>query len=125
MGTSAQVVPAPAAAVVEVRNPNTAVSKPAIPGSYQERGMKILVTGFTTRMSGDGSKNFYLSTSFLLAEILTKHLGHEVEHRKVVPGEDLEKYDLVLLGICPVGSFAARADYVAGSAWAFENARCR
>ena len=49
--------------------------------------MRILMSGFTTRMGGDASKIFYLSTSFLLAEILFKHLGHEVEHRKIMPGE--------------------------------------
>ncbi len=88
------------------------------------------MTGFTARMGGDQTKNdpssskYYLSTAFLLAEILTHHLGQKVEHRRVQPGDDLSKYDLALLGINPLGSPADRADYVAGTAWAFARARC-
>lgn len=89
--------------------------------------MKILLTGFTTRMGGQPAKNEeknYLSTSFVLAEILSKHLHHEVDHRKVLPGEDFNKYDLAILGICPIGSAADQTAYISGTAWAFANVRC-
>jgi hypothetical protein len=89
--------------------------------------MKILMTGFTTRMAGKPAtkpEKDYLSTSFLLAEILREQLGHDVDHRKVTPGEDLSQYDLAILGICPTGGPAERADCVTGSAWTFTHARC-
>lgn len=84
--------------------------------------MKVLITGFTTRMvNSQRLKNNYLTCEPVLAEALGQHLGHEVDHRAVTPGEDLDKYDLAILGICGIQSRAAA--HAAGTAWAFETAK--
>jgi hypothetical protein len=85
--------------------------------------MRVLMTGFTTRMvNSQKLKNNYLTCEPLLAKALTE-LGHEVDHRKVTPGEDLSQYDVALLGICGIQSRTAAA--ANGTAWAFENVERR
>jgi hypothetical protein len=85
--------------------------------------MKILLTGFTTRMvNSQNLRNNYLTCEPSMIEILNG-LGHTVDHRKVTPGEDLSQYDVSILGICGIQSrVAAHAN---GTAWAFETANRR
>lgn len=86
--------------------------------------MKILITGFTSRMvNSQKLKNNYLTCEPLLAQILREQLGNEVDHRAVSPGEDLHQYDLAILGICGIQSKPAA--YAAGTAWAFETVKNR
>jgi hypothetical protein len=79
--------------------------------------MKILLTGFTQRMTNSQKLRYdYLTSVYILRDAL-RRLGHEVDHRPVTPGEDLSGYDRALVGIGPTKSFTAR--FVPGSAWAY------
>jgi hypothetical protein len=88
--------------------------------------VKILITGFTSRMiNSQRTAMTYLTAEPLLREILSKQLGHDVDHRRVTPGEDLSKYDLAILGICGIQTPAAAAANAAGTAWAFQKVKSR
>jgi hypothetical protein len=83
--------------------------------------VKILITGFTSRqVNSQKLRQDYLSVEAILPEVL-KSLGHEVEHRKVVIGEDLSGFDLALIGICPLSKQAAY--YAARAAYAFQEVK--
>ncbi len=73
--------------------------------------MKILVTGMTPTQSGRPGRFQWLIVPALFAEAL-RLAGHEVEHRATVPNEDLTSYDVILVGLVPPGSIAARHVYV-------------
>lgn len=70
--------------------------------------MKILITGYTTRMFGSQRiQGDYVTFSFLLEDIL-KEMGHEVERRKVTVGEDLTyKYHFAFCGVAPLSSMTS------------------
>lgn len=63
--------------------------------------MKLLITGMTNLQAGEITrrKRDYLSSVFILKDILEKTKGVEVEHRPIQFGENLKKYDLVLIGL--------------------------
>jgi 2-polyprenyl-3-methyl-5-hydroxy-6-metoxy-1,4-benzoquinol methylase len=73
--------------------------------------MKILVTGMTPTQSGRPGRFQWLIVPALFTEAL-RLAGHEVEHRATVPDEDLTSYDVILVGLVPPGSIAARHVYV-------------
>jgi 2-polyprenyl-3-methyl-5-hydroxy-6-metoxy-1,4-benzoquinol methylase len=73
--------------------------------------MRILVTGMTPTQSGRPGRFQWLVVPALFAEAL-RLAGHEVEHRATVPNEDLTPYDVILVGLVPPGSIAARHVYV-------------
>lgn len=70
--------------------------------------MKILITGYTTRMHGSQRiQGDYITFSFLLEDML-REMGHEVERRKVTVGEDLTyKYHFAFCGVAPLSSMTS------------------
>lgn len=70
--------------------------------------MRILITGYTTRMFGsDRVQGDYITFSYLLEAIL-KSMGHAVERRKVTVGEELQYvYDFAFCGIAPLSSMTS------------------
>lgn len=70
--------------------------------------MKILITGYTTRMWGSTrTHGDYITFSFLLEDIL-KEMGHDVERRLVSIGEELTYvYDFAFCGVAPLSSMTA------------------
>lgn len=85
--------------------------------------LRILMTGFTTRMFNSANlKDKYMTSEPKLAQLL-RELGHDVDHRKVTPGEDLSRYDVAVLGIHKIQSLGSTgAD---GTAWAFASIKRR
>lgn len=73
--------------------------------------MRILITGMTPTQCGRPGRFQWLVVPALFAEALRK-AGHEVEHRACTPNEDLTPYDVILVGLVPPGSIAARHVYV-------------
>jgi hypothetical protein len=70
--------------------------------------MRILITGYTTRMWGSNrTQGDYVTFSFLLEEIL-KSMGHEVHRRQILIGEHLFKeYDFAFCGVAPLNSMTS------------------
>src|SRR5215469_9725698 len=70
--------------------------------------MKILITGYTSRMNGSTRLHYdYVTFTFLLEDMI-KELGHEVDRRQVVIPEHLsEMYDYAFCGIAPLSSLSA------------------
>jgi len=69
--------------------------------------MKILITGYTTRMTDSVVRMDYVTFSYVLAEIL-RGMGHEVDHRKVLIGERLSSvYDFAFCGLAPLNSMTS------------------
>jgi hypothetical protein len=70
--------------------------------------MKILITGYTTRMFGSMFiRNDYVTFSFLLEDIL-KEMGHTVERRKILIGEEINHvYDYAFCGVAPLSSMTS------------------
>ena len=70
--------------------------------------MRILITGYTTRMWGSKrTHGDYVTFSFLLEDIL-KELGHQVERRSIVIGEDITYvYDYAFCGVAPLSSMTS------------------
>lgn len=70
--------------------------------------MKILITGYTTRMFGSTRiRGDYLTFSFLLEDIL-KEMGHEVHRRQVTIGEELAYvYNYAFCGVAPLNSMTS------------------
>jgi hypothetical protein len=71
--------------------------------------MRILITGYTTRMTVDSSRidKDYITFSYLLRDILVE-MGHEVECRKVVMGEDLSsQFGFAFCGVAPINSMTS------------------
>ncbi len=78
--------------------------------------MKILLTGMTATHVGSTRRMMgFTSSTQMYAELLRK-AGHTVEQRSVVPGEDLKKYNRVIVGIAPPNALNAR--HVYGALWA-------
>jgi hypothetical protein len=70
--------------------------------------VRVLITGYTTRMFGsDRVQGDYITFSYLLEDIL-KEMGHVVHRRKVVIGEDLDlQYDFAFCGVAPLSSMTS------------------
>lgn len=70
--------------------------------------MKILVTGYTTRMwNSPRVEKDYASFPHILVDIL-REMGHEVEHKLIPLGTDiLYKYNYAFCGVAPLGSMTA------------------
>lgn len=70
--------------------------------------MRILITGYTTRMFGsDRVQGDYITFSYLLEEILIS-MGHVVHRRKVKIGEELPTiYDFAFCGVAPLSSMTS------------------
>ena len=74
--------------------------------------MKILVSGATGIQVGREPIMNYVSFHPLFVKIL-RELGHEVDNRPVVIGEDLSKYDRLVIASAPIASMGARWTYSA------------
>lgn len=70
--------------------------------------MKILITGYTTRMHGSTRiQRDYLTFSYLLEDIL-KEMGYDVERRKVAIGEKIAyNYGFAFCGVAPLNSMTS------------------
>jgi hypothetical protein len=70
--------------------------------------MKILVTGYTTRMVNSPRVQMdYITFSYLLVSIL-RDMGHTVEHRKVAIGEKIRyEYNFAFCGVAPLSSMTS------------------
>jgi hypothetical protein len=70
--------------------------------------VKILITGYTTRMYGSNRlRHDYITFTFLLEEIL-KELGHDVSRKHVEIGEQIAYvYDYAFCGVAPLSSISA------------------
>lgn len=74
--------------------------------------MRVLITGMTPTQCGSPGRFKWLVVPALFAAAL-RRAGHQVEHRLPAPNEDLTPYDVILMGLVPPGSIAARHVYVA------------
>lgn len=74
--------------------------------------MRVLITGLTPTQCGRPGRFKWLVVPALFATAL-RRAGHTVEHRPTQPDEDLTPYDVILMGLVPPGSIAARHVYVA------------
>lgn len=71
---------------------------------------RILLTGITTQHIGKDPRLNYDHLTKMYARALTT-VGYQVEHRQVVPEEDLTPYDAIMVGLGPVNGTAARYTY--------------
>lgn len=87
--------------------------------------MKILYTGSTSKqVNSEAYKKAHVNRiddSTLLCDQLSR-LGHEVIRREVLPGENLDEFDLAMIGIGPVGS-SNYSKYIMGAFWAMHAAK--
>ena len=77
--------------------------------------MKILITGFTEKQAEESPTFQFAQQSTTVRDLLTL-MGHEVDLRVVVPGEDLSKYNRVLVYLLVPGAYYSRHQY--GALWA-------
>jgi hypothetical protein len=86
--------------------------------------MKILVTGFGTRHVNSGRVHLPVACGHQALVAILKELGHDVDWRSVVPGEDLSAYDKAFVFIIPTNALTAR--YCYGGLWTIGelNTRC-
>jgi hypothetical protein len=70
--------------------------------------MKILMTGFTALQINTERRTIQkIDVPALIAKAL-HDLGHEVDWRKVTPGEDLSEYDMAWINLAPLNSLNGR-----------------
>jgi hypothetical protein len=70
--------------------------------------MKILMTGFTALQINTERRTIQkIDVPALIAKAMTD-LGHEVDWRKVTPGEDLSSYDVAWINLAPLNSLNGR-----------------
>ena len=70
--------------------------------------MKILMTGFTALQINTERRTIQkIDVPALIAKALTD-LGHDVDWRKVTPGEDLSSYDAAWINLAPLNSLNGR-----------------
>jgi len=81
---------------------------------------KILITGFTNQHTGKGTRLKYDPVAQLFARAI-EHADYEIEHRPVVPEEDLSSFDLIFMGVSSLSSITAGYSY--GALWAIGEAR--
>lgn len=69
---------------------------------------KILITGINTTQAVASTKSRLglINGSYALRDAITR-AGWDVDQRKLVPGEDLSKYDLGLVFLSPIGGFTS------------------
>lgn len=77
--------------------------------------MRVLITGFTEKQAEQSPTFQFAQQSTTVASLLTK-LGHAVDMRVVVPGEDLSAYDRVLVYLLVPNAYYSRHQY--GALWA-------
>lgn len=83
--------------------------------------MKILVTGMTAQHIGSNRRQIkYEAVTDTFVKALRHGGDHQVDWRPVDPGEDLSGYDVVLVGVVPIGSLAAT--YIYGALYAIATA---
>lgn len=71
---------------------------------------RILLTGITSQHIGKDPRLNYDHLTKMYARALAIY-GYEVEHRQVIPEEDLTLYDAVMVGLGPVNGTATRYTY--------------
>ncbi len=76
--------------------------------------MKALLTGCTARQTGGRVHMQYLDQQDVYAYCLDK-LGYEVEKRVVIPGENLDQYDVIICSLAPAASMGST--YIFGALW--------
>lgn len=70
--------------------------------------MKILMTGFTAlQINTDRRTIQKIDVPALIVKAMTD-LGHDVDWRKVTPGEDLSQYDVAWINLAPLNSLNGR-----------------
>ena len=70
--------------------------------------MKILMTGFTALQINTERRTIQkIDVPALIVKALTD-MGHEVDWRKVTPGEDLSSYDVAWVNLAPLNSLNGR-----------------
>lgn len=70
--------------------------------------MKILMTGFTALQINTERRTIQkIDVPALIAKALSE-MGHEVDWRKVTPGEDLSSYDVAWINLAPLNSLNGR-----------------
>jgi hypothetical protein len=67
-----------------------------IRGAREIRPLKVLITGFTRQHAGRPHATGYLTTPSLVSGAL-RSLGHHVDHRALAFGEDVSRYDALLI----------------------------
>jgi hypothetical protein len=72
--------------------------------------LRVLITGMTSLQVGRPGK-YGMCTFANLLPVALRAAGHEVDQRSVTPGEPLDGYDAILLGIHGPGSIGARNGY--------------
>jgi hypothetical protein len=78
--------------------------------------MKILMTGFTALQINTERRTIQkIDVPALIVKAL-EDLGHEVDWRKVTPGEDLSTYDLAWVNLAPLNSLNGRQGAM-GALW--------
>ena len=78
--------------------------------------MKVLMTGFTALQINTERRTIQkIDVPALIAKALTEQ-GHEVDWRKVTPGEDLSGYDVAWVNLAPLNSLNGRQGAM-GALW--------
>lgn len=81
--------------------------------------LKLLVSGNTTQQIGRGTRLKYGAVIDLFVAAL-RDAGVEIDHRVIEPGESLDGYDALWLGMSPVNAISAR--YTFGPLDAYQRA---
>ena len=76
---------------------------------------KVLITGFTAPQVGSRQTNGINHLPYVFADA-AREMGHDVEHRITVLGEDLKDYDAVIVFIMTL--FSVTTSYALGALWA-------
>lgn len=81
---------------------------------------KILITGINTTQAVASTKSRLglINGSYALRDAVVR-AGWEVDQRKLVPGEDLSKYDLGLVFLSPIGGFTS--GFILGAFYALDH----
>lgn len=82
--------------------------------------MKVLISGSTSQQIGNGTRLGYGPVIDLFAAAI-RDAGADVEHRRLVPEEDINDYDCLLIGMAPFNGL--NATYLYGMLDAIRRAR--
>lgn len=78
--------------------------------------MRVLLTGFTIRQCGELDEQRYVSFFKEMLPGALRLAGHQVENRRILPGEDIRgQYDVALIGVHPMASMSSCRRY--GALW--------
>lgn len=70
--------------------------------------MKVLMSGFTALQINSGNKTIQkINVPAAIVQAL-RESGHEVDWRKITPGEDLSSYDVLWINLAPLNSLNGR-----------------